>query len=236
MVDFHCGADNTERYGNYTTQLHANGWVEHQRHLLACVLYIIDLISVHEQSVLIHCCSGSDHTATITSIVQLCLDPYFRMLDGFVILIEKEWLSFGHEFQTRAGYNRELPEQRAPVFRQFLETVWQVLQQMPHAFEFNEELLYVVWQHCSSGWFGTFLKNSERDREQVDLKCKTLSIWTLIDANRSKYLNSAFNAKGQGPIYPVASSCHVRLWPKLWSSWYNMVHEAAWAQRMTKVA
>ena len=42
-------------------------------------------------SVLVHCSDGWDRTAQICAIAELALDPYFRTIEGFLILIEKEW-------------------------------------------------------------------------------------------------------------------------------------------------
>ena len=50
---------------------------------------------------------------------------YFRTIDGFVVLVEKEWLSFGHRFHDR-HYRGTMPSNRAPIFLQFLDCVWQV--------------------------------------------------------------------------------------------------------------
>lgn len=48
---------------------------------------------------MVHCSDGWDRTAQLTALSMLMLDPYYRTIKGFEVLIEKEWLSFGHKFQ-----------------------------------------------------------------------------------------------------------------------------------------
>jgi hypothetical protein len=55
------------------------------------------------RSCFIHCSDGWDRTPLLTSLSMLCLDPYYRTLKGFAVLIEKEWLSTGHPFSLRYG-------------------------------------------------------------------------------------------------------------------------------------
>lgn len=51
---------------------------------------------------------------------------------GFEVLIEKEWLSFGHKFGHRIGHGEDkaTDAERSPVFLQFIDCVWQVCRQV----------------------------------------------------------------------------------------------------------
>lgn len=117
-------------------------------------------------SVVIHCSDGWDRTSQLSALAMLLLDPYYRTIKGFEVLIEKEWLSFGHKFQQRIGHgdNHHSDADRSPVFLQFIDCVWQVSKQYPHAMEFNEHFLITILDHLYSCRFGTFLCNSERER------------------------------------------------------------------------
>lgn len=44
---------------------------------------------------------GRDMCCVISSLTVLLLDPYFRTLNGFQSLIQKEWVIMGHPFCTR---------------------------------------------------------------------------------------------------------------------------------------
>ena len=81
-----------------------SGWLKHIGIILQGTSVIINTIHLNHSHVILHCSDGWDRTPQLTSLAQLCLDPYFRTIEGFIILIEKEWMSFGHMFGIRSGH------------------------------------------------------------------------------------------------------------------------------------
>lgn len=125
-------------------------------------------------------------------------------------MVEKEWLHFGHKFYDRLG-NPDEPKERSPIFLQFLDCVYQVQDQFPEAFEFNSLFLAALVQHVFSGWFGTFLGNNQKEREDLRLAERTLSVWGFCAAHRSKFTNRFFTPT-DCVLMPICSLKRLQLW------------------------
>ena len=80
-----------------------SGWLKHITGILDGASLIARQVGLQHSHVLIHCSDGWDRTSQLSSLSQLCLDPYYRTLEGFITLVEKDWLSFGHMFRHRSG-------------------------------------------------------------------------------------------------------------------------------------
>ncbi|KAJ5279003.1 hypothetical protein N7478_004375 [Penicillium angulare] len=85
-------------------QLARSGWLKHIAGILDGAGLIARQVGLQHSHVLIHCSDGWDRTSQLSALSQLCLDPYFRTLEGFMVLVEKDWLSFGHMFRHRSGH------------------------------------------------------------------------------------------------------------------------------------
>ncbi len=116
-------------------------------------------------NVLVHCSDGWDRTSQLCSLVQVFIDPFFRTFEGLRVLIEKDWMYFGHMFSTRNGMNLEEKEdQRSPVFTQFLDCMQQLLHLCPTRFEYNCKLLAFLEFHYRSERYGEFMFDNELAR------------------------------------------------------------------------
>lgn len=78
-------------------------WLKYIRLILRGADLVARQVGVNHSHVLIHCSDGWDRTSQISALSQLCLDPYYRTLEGFIVLVEKDWMSFGHMFRRRSG-------------------------------------------------------------------------------------------------------------------------------------
>ena len=81
-----------------------SGWLKHIAGILDGAGLIARQVGLQHSHVLIHCSDGWDRTSQLSALSQLCLDPYYRTLEGFIVLVEKDWLSFGHMFAHRSGF------------------------------------------------------------------------------------------------------------------------------------
>ena len=81
-----------------------SGWLKHIANMLDGAGLIARTVGIYHSHVLIHCSDGWDRTSQLSALGQICLDPYFRTLEGFIVLVEKDWLSFGHMFRHRSGF------------------------------------------------------------------------------------------------------------------------------------
>jgi hypothetical protein len=85
-------------------QLARSGWLKHIGGILEGARLIARQVGLQHSHVLIHCSDGWDRTSQLSALSQICLDPYFRTMEGFMVLVEKDWLSFGHMFRHRSGH------------------------------------------------------------------------------------------------------------------------------------
>ncbi|GMI03533.1 hypothetical protein TrRE_jg6659 [Triparma retinervis] len=169
---------------NFWGKLDSTGWLANVHSILAASARCAAIVSQEGVSVLVHCSDGWDRTSQITSVAQMLVNPYYRTFKGFRSIVEKEWLCFGHKFDARCGrgVSKGAPkdEERAPIFLLFCDVVWQIMQQFPGAFEFNEKMLIAVLDQLYAGRCGTFLYNCKSVRERMILGERTLSLWDVL--------------------------------------------------------
>uniref|UniRef100_A0A8C6LZE9 Myotubularin n=1 Tax=Nothobranchius furzeri TaxID=105023 RepID=A0A8C6LZE9_NOTFU len=216
----------TVEESHWLSSLESTHWLEHIKLVLSGAIQVADKVS-SGNSVVVHCSDGWDRTAQLTSLAMLMLDSHYRTLRGFEVLIEKEWISFGHKFASRIGHGdkNHADQDRSPIFLQFIDCVWQMTKQFPTAFEFNENLLLTILDHLYSCRFGTFLFNCESARDQHEVRLKTVSLWSLVNSRMDIYLNPFYTPDSGQVLYPVASMRHLELWVAYYIRWNPRIRQ-----------
>lgn len=65
---------------------------------------------------------------------------------------------------SRCGHLDTDPKEVSPVFTQFLECVWQLSEQFPCVFEFNERYLIEIHNQVYACQYGNFIGNCQKER------------------------------------------------------------------------
>ena len=153
-------------------------------------------------------------------MAQLILDPHCRTLDGFGRLVDREWGRFGHNFERRlgAGPHRAPADakDRAPIFEQWLDAVWQLWRQHPAAFEFGESFLLLVADAARARWFCTFAGDCAAEREARGASPRRPSLWAFVRAAGAAraHRNPCYRRTTE-PVWPCCELGALEIWRAL---------------------
>ncbi|XP_043092283.1 myotubularin-related protein 5 isoform X1 [Puntigrus tetrazona] len=216
---------NTEPNMTFHRCLEESEWMNLLHKVLQVSVLVVELLD-SGSSVMVSLEDGWDVTTQVVSLVQLLSDPYYRTIDGFRLLVEKEWLSSGHRFSHRGA--QTLASQSSgftPVFLQFLDCVHQIHLQFPMEFEFSQYYLKFLAYHYVSNRFRTFLLDSDYERIELGVLyeekgerknpqvCK--SVWDYIDRLNKKtpiFYNYMFSPEEEEVLKPYSYISNLKVW------------------------
>jgi hypothetical protein len=209
FVRLSSGIKNLES-GTAYEKIYKGDWLENIGLILQLTKKIIDSMN-KGISAFVHCSDGWDRTAQVAALVQLAIDPYFRTTKGFLVLIEKEFALFGHQFSKRNKIGKSDNKDSAPIFIQFLDCVFQIMRLNPNSFTFNGALLEDLGLFAYSGVFSTFIGDNEVERRFFAVRERTIDIFAFFEKEGDQYANASFKP-GNGIIWIPTKPFNMELW------------------------
>lgn len=114
---------------DFIKALGESGWIDYLFLILAGAKSMAKTMQ-NGKNVIVHCSDGWDRTTQLSCLSQILIDPYYRTLEGFIVLFEKDWRETGHKFRERSGQYNNVdyhPNQISPIFIQYLDCVLQIM-------------------------------------------------------------------------------------------------------------
>lgn len=177
-------------------RLEASGWLTLVHSSLNTSCIVAQCMAQEGAPVLVHGGQGLDQTFIVTSLVQIILNPDSRTVRGLMALVDREWIQGGYPFGTRHSQSCYTPAQSrlktsGATFVLFLDCVYQLYQQFPLSFEFDPQLLIILFEHSYFSQYGTFIVDSESERMELMAFTKTTSLWSHL--NRPDIITTLLN-------------------------------------------
>ncbi|KAF7269945.1 myotubularin-related protein 9 [Rhynchophorus ferrugineus] len=216
-------SDKSISIDKWLSRLGISNWLTHIQNILSTACLVAQCLDKDGASVLVHGSSGLDATLLVTSIAQVILNPDCRTVRGLQALIEREWLQAGHPFQTRHAkfcYSNSRTKNQQPTFLLFLDCIHQLHNQFPSSFEFTTQLLIIIFENSYYSNFGTFVGDSEFDRQELKISEGTTSLWSYLNRPdvMTNFLNPIYEPN-KAAIWPSIAPVSLVLWNELYLRW-----------------
>ncbi|XP_075691869.1 phosphatidylinositol-3,5-bisphosphate 3-phosphatase MTMR8 isoform X3 [Rhinoderma darwinii] len=209
---------------SFLTVLENSGWLRHIKAVMDASVFLAKAVREDNTSVLVHCSDGWDRTAQVCSLASILLDPFYRTIKGFMVLIEKEWISLGHKFSQRCHHLEFDPKEVSPVFTQFLECVWHLMEQFPCAFEFSEKYLLEIHDHVFSCQFGNFIGISQKERQELKIFENTHSLWPFLLQRKQEFVNPLYRSNAYNALQPNTFPFCFKFWCGMYNRFDKGMH------------
>ncbi|KAF3701419.1 Myotubularin-related protein 9 [Channa argus] len=217
-----CG-DESHNMDRWLSKLENSKWLSHVQTALSTAGLLAECVERDGHSVLVHGSEGTDSSLLISTLAQIIMDPCCRTLEGFLALLEREWVQAGHPFQQRcahSAYSHARLQQESPFFLLLLDCVWQVWRQFPLAMGFSEALLVRLANEAYASNYGTFLCNNDQERCANGVKEKTHCLFqALLRPRKRAYYSNPLYECNELAIWPSVHPQSLQLWRGFFLRW-----------------
>ncbi|XP_076605175.1 myotubularin-related protein 9 isoform X1 [Chaetodon auriga] len=228
-----CG-DSSHNMDRWLSKLENSKWLSHVQTALSTAGLLAECVERDGHSVLVHGSEGTDCTLLISTLAQLIMDPCCRTMEGFLALLEREWIQAGHPFQQRcahSAYSHARLQQESPVFLLLLDCVWQLWHQFPLALGFSEALLLRLATEAYASKYGTFLCNNHQERCALAVMENTHCLFQALLTPREKdYYSNPLYEPTELAIWPSVHPQSLQLWKGFFMRWTQQARHLEEAQ------